>query len=63
MTSQGGQLQPEPNGGDTLFQQTSIIPGIKMPNTTSKSRIGGSTLTSSEIAILICISLRESSYY
>ena len=50
MTSQEGQLQPALNGGDTLFQQTSTIPGVRMPNSTSKSRIGSSTLTSSEIA-------------
>ena len=50
MTSQGGQLQPELNGGDTLFQQTSTIPGVRKPNSTYKSRIGSSTLTSSEIA-------------
>ena len=50
MTSHGGQLQPELNGGDTLFQQTSTIPGVRRPNSTGKSRIGSSTLTSSEIA-------------
>ena len=50
MTSQGGQLQLELNGGDTLFKQTSIIPGVWRPNSIGKSRIGSSTLTSSEIA-------------
>ena len=50
MTSQGEQLQPELNGGDTLFQQTSIIFGVRRHNFTSKSRIGSSTLISSKIA-------------
>ena len=50
MTSQGGQLQSKFNDGDMLFQQTSTIHGIIMPNSTGKSRIGSSTLTSSEIA-------------
>ena len=50
MTSQGGQLQPELNGSDPLFQQTSTIPGVRRHNSTRKSRIGSSTLTSSEIA-------------
>ena len=48
--SQGGQLQPELNGGGTLFQQTSTISGVRRPNSTSKSRIGSSTLTYSAIA-------------
>ena len=50
MTSQGGQLQPELNGDDTLFQQSSTIPRVRRLNSTSKSRIGSSTLTSNEIA-------------
>ena len=50
MTLQGGQLQPELNRGDMLFEQTSIIPGVWRPNSTGKSRIGSSTLTSREIA-------------
>ena len=50
MTSHGGQLQPEINGGDMLLQQTSTIAGVRRPNTTGKSRISSSTLTSSEIA-------------
>ena len=50
MTSHGGLLQLELNGGDTLIQLTSTIPGIRMPNSTGKSRIGSSTLTSSKIA-------------
>ena len=50
MTLHGGQLQPELNGGDMLFQQTSTIPRVRMHNSTHKSRIGSSTLTSSEIA-------------
>ena len=33
-----------------LFQQTSITPGVWRPNSTGKSRIGSSTLTSREIA-------------
>ena len=49
MTSHGGQLQPGLNGGDTLFQLTSTIPGVRRPNSTGKSRIGSSTLTPSEI--------------
>ena len=43
-------MQPELNGGDMLFQQTSIISGVWRPNSISKSRIGSSTLTSTEIA-------------
>ena len=50
VTSHEGQLQLEMNGGDTLLQQTSTIPGVRRPNTTGKSRFGSSTLTSSEIA-------------
>ena len=50
MTSHGGQLQPELNGGDTIFQLTSTIPGVRRPNSNGKSRIGSSTLTSSAIA-------------
>ena len=50
MTSHGGLLQTELNGGDTLFQLTSTIPEIRRPNSTGKSRIGSSTLTSREIA-------------
>ena len=50
MTSHGGQLQPEFNRGDTLFQLTSTIPGVRRPNSTSKSRRGNSKLTSREIA-------------
>ena len=50
MTSQWGQMQPEVNGGDMLFKQTSTIPWVRRPNFTGKSRIGSSTLTSSEIA-------------
>ena len=50
MTSQKRQPQPELNGGDALFQQTSTIPGVRMPNSTGKSRVGSSTLTSSTIA-------------
>ena len=33
-----------------LFQQTLTIPGVMRPNSTSKSRIGSSTLTSCAIA-------------
>ena len=43
-------MQPEFNGGDTLFQLTSTIPGVRRHNSAGKSRIGSSTLTSSEIA-------------
>ena len=43
-------MQPELNGGDTLFKQTSTIPLVRRPNFTGKSRIGSSTLTSREIA-------------
>ena len=50
MTSLGGLLQPEFNGGDMLFQLTSTFPGFRRPNSTGKFRIGSSTLTSSEIA-------------
>ena len=53
MTSQGGQLQPELNGGDTLFQQTSTNFNNSWSQDAqfhNKSRIGSSTLTSSEIA-------------
>ena len=50
MTSHGGLLHPGLNGSDTLFQLISTIPGVRRPNSTSKSRIGSSTLTSSEIA-------------
>ena len=50
MTSHGGELQPEMNGGDALFQQTSTIPGFRRPNSTGKSRIDSSTLTFSAIA-------------
>ena len=49
--SQGGQLQPELNGVDMLFKLTSIILEFGGPiNYIGKSRIGSSTLTSSEIA-------------
>ena len=50
LTSQGELLQPELNGGDKLFQLTSTIPGGRRHNSASKSRIGSSILTSSEIA-------------
>ena len=50
MMPHGGLLQPEFNGGDTLFQVTSTILGVRRPNSTGKSRIGSSTLTSSAIA-------------
>ena len=43
-------MQPELNGGDTLFQQTSIISGVWRPNSTGKSKIGSSISTPSEIA-------------
>ena len=43
--SQGGQLQPELNGGDMLFQHTSLIFGVWRPNSTCNS----STLISSII--------------
>ena len=43
-------MQPELNGGDTLYQQASTNHGVIMPNSTGKFRIGSSTLTSSEIA-------------
>ena len=39
LTSQGGHLQPELNGGDMLFQQTSTLPGERRPNSTGKSRL------------------------
>ena len=48
LMSQGGQLQPELNGVDMLFQLNSTIPGIRMSNSTHKSRIGSSTLTATE---------------
>ena len=50
MTSRGGLLQPGLNGSDTLFQPTSTIPGVRRPNSTGRSKIGSSTLTSSAIA-------------
>ena len=51
--SQGGQLQPELNEVDTLFQQTSTITGVRRPNSTGKSRSGISTLIPSEIATAV----------
>ena len=48
--SQGGHLQPELNGGDMVFQETSTIPGVRRPKSTSKFRIGSSTSTCSVIA-------------
>ena len=50
LTSQGGHLQLELNGGDTLFQQTSTIPGVKRPSSAGKFRNGSSTLILSKIA-------------
>ena len=50
MISHGGQLQPELNGSDMLFELTSTIPGVRRRKFTSKSRIGNSTLPSSNIA-------------
>ena len=36
-----------------LFQQTSTIPGVRRPNSVSKSRSGSSTLTPSEIVAVV----------
>ena len=38
---------------DTLFQLTSIIPGVRRPNSAGKSRSGSSTLIPSEIATAV----------
>ena len=46
---QGGQIQQKLNRSDVLLQQTSIISGVKRPNSASKSRSGSSTLMSCEI--------------
>ena len=43
-------MQPELNVGDTIFRQTSTIPGVRRLNSSGKSRISSSILTSSEIA-------------
>ena len=51
--SQGGQLQPELNGGDMLFQRTSTISGVMRPNFADKSRSGSSTLIPSKIATAV----------
>ena len=50
MMSHGGQLQKNFYVNDTLHQQTSTIPPVKRQNSTDKSRIGSSTLTSRAIA-------------
>ena len=43
MTSHGGLLEPELNGGgDMLAQLTSTIPGVRRSNSTGKSRVGSS---------------------
>ena len=42
MTTHGGLLQPELNGGDMLVKLTSTIPGVRRPNSTDKSRVGSS---------------------
>ena len=43
-------MQQELNEGDTFLQQTLTIPGVRRPDSTSKSRTGSSTLIPSEIA-------------